>query len=205
MTQQKPRNSSSGGSAIKQLKKQLHSSGVYEKLKKIGKKTSRKRVVEGVLERKDAKALLATIAKKTMNDNPFEKKVVPQKHEVLGRVIKGAVGRPGQVRARHQQIRENTLSIEMKNRKRENVMMDRRFGENDPTMSTEDKMLERFMREKTKKISAGSLYNLEEEEELTHMGQSLAASGFGEAGLEAVGGDDEDSGLFHSLISRWKY
>lgn len=97
--------------------------------------------------------------------------------------------RPGQVRARHEQVRQDSLGIELKNKKRENVMIDKRFGENDPNMSAEDKMLERFMREKTKKLQSGALFNLEEEEELTHMGQSL--SGFDDAGLEAVDAGEE--------------
>ena len=78
--------------------------------------------------------------------------------------------------------------------KRNNTMIDKRFGENDPSMSLEDRMLARFMKEKSKKLKNSALYNLEEEEELTHMGQSLSATGFGEAGLERVAhGNDSDS------------
>lgn len=36
----------------------------------------------------------------------------------------------------------------MKNKNKKGAIVDRRFGENDPQMSLEDKMLERFAREK---------------------------------------------------------
>lgn len=51
--------------------------------------------------------------------------------------------------------------------------MDRRFGENDPTMSLEERMLERFTRER-RRTSRNAVYNLEDDQELTHYGQSLS-------------------------------
>ena len=59
--------------------------------------------------------------------------------------------------------------------------MDRRFGENDPTMTPEDKALERFVKEKQRGGKKGSLFDLEDEggdqEELTHFGRSLSLKG----------------------------
>jgi nucleolar protein 14 len=56
--------------------------------------------------------------------------------------------------------------------------MDRRFGENDPSMTPEEKMLERFTKEKQKRYRNGAIFDLEEEEgeegQLTHFGQSLS-------------------------------
>lgn len=55
--------------------------------------------------------------------------------------------------------------------------MDRRFGENDPTMTPEEKALERFVKEKQKGSKKGSLFDLEdaeENEQLTHFGESLS-------------------------------
>ena len=55
--------------------------------------------------------------------------------------------------------------------------MDRRFGENDPTMTPEEKALERFVKEKQRGGKKGSLFDLEdaeEDEQLTHFGQSLS-------------------------------
>jgi nucleolar protein 14 len=59
-------------------------------------------------------------------------------------------------------------------------VVDKRFGENDPTMALEDKMLERFTREKQLRHKNSSAFDLEDEDEpglLTHMGQSLSLDG----------------------------
>ena len=58
--------------------------------------------------------------------------------------------------------------------------MDRRFGENDPTMAPEEKMLERFTQEKQRRHKNNSAFDLEDDDvpgELTHMGQSLSLDG----------------------------
>jgi len=71
--------------------------------------------------------------------------------------------------------------------------LDRRFGENDPTMTPEERMLERFTRER-KRESKGALFNLEEEDELTHYGQSLSKlDDFDNIGL-GLDDDNEDAG-----------
>ena len=44
--------------------------------------------------------------------------------------------------------RKETLLVEYKNRGKVNKFVDRRFGENDPEMSVEDKMLQRFALER---------------------------------------------------------
>lgn len=67
--------------------------------------------------------------------------------------------------------------------------IDRRFGENDPSMDPEEKMLERYTRER-QRVSRSSAYNLEDDEDLTHYGQSLSKlDDFDTVGL---GLDDED-------------
>lgn len=58
--------------------------------------------------------------------------------------------------------------------------MDKRFGENDPRMAPEEKMLERFTREKQLRHKSSSAFDLEDEDisgELTHMGQHLSLDG----------------------------
>lgn len=55
--------------------------------------------------------------------------------------------------------------------------MDRRFGENDPTMTPEEKALERFVKEKQRESKKDSLFDLEdaeEDEQLTHFGETLS-------------------------------
>ena len=88
----------------------------------------------------------------------------------------------------------------MQRRKKVGGIIDRRFGENDPTMTPEEKALERFVKEKQRASKKGSLFDLEEAEEdqeLTHFGKSLSferparLDDFNEAGLSAS--DDSDS------------
>jgi nucleolar protein 14 len=71
-------------------------------------------------------------------------------------------------------------------------IMDRRFGENDPSMSLEERMLERFTKER-QRSSKNSVFNLEDEDELTHYGQSLSnLDDFDNVGLTMDDQDDED-------------
>jgi len=64
----------------------------------------------------------------------------------------------------------------MQRRNKVGGILDRRFGENDPTMAPEDKMLERFAREKQRSHKKNSMFDLEDDEpseSLTHMGKSI--------------------------------
>ena len=81
-------------------------------------------------------------------------------------------------------------------------IVDRRFGENDPTMTPEEKMLQRFTKEKQRRFRHGTIFNLEDEEEsghLTHFGQSLSIDNptitddFDEDDLNASSDEDEPS------------
>lgn len=75
-------------------------------------------------------------------------------------------------------------------------MVDRRFGENDPTMSLEERMLARFAKEH-QKASKGAMYNLEDEDELTHFGQSLSKlDDFDNAGLALDDEEQDDLGRY---------
>lgn len=67
----------------------------------------------------------------------------------------------------------------MQRRNKIGGILDRRFGEDDPTMAPEDKMLERFAQEKQRRHKT-STFDLEDDNEdfsLTHMGQSLSLDG----------------------------
>ncbi|KAI9710268.1 MAG: nucleolar complex protein 14 [Bogoriella megaspora] len=130
------------------------------------------------------------------NFNPFEIKAAtrPRKFEVTtnqpgkNRNGKVVLGRPGVTKSVGEEARRRMLLPEMQRRNRVGGIVDRRIGENDPTMTPEERALQRFTREKQKK--KGSLFDLEgadDEEQLTHMGQSLSFSGAG-------GQDDFDEG-----------
>jgi len=95
-----------------------------------------------------------------------------------------------------------TLLIEYDQKKHVGGIVDRRFGENDPTMPPEERMLERFTRER-QRASKGLAFNLEDEEELTHYGKSLSAlDDFDSAGL-LLDENDEDTGdlLYYLRLS----
>lgn len=81
----------------------------------------------------------------------------------------------------------------MQRRNKVGGILDRRFGENDPTMTPEEKMLQRFALEKQRNYKKSSAFDLEDDEPmdgLTHMGRSLA---FDEG--EAVVDDFDESDL----------
>lgn len=108
------------------------------------------------------------------NPNPFEVKVNRQKFQVLGRKTRHDVGLPGVSRARAIQKRTQTLLKEYKERDKSNVFIDKRFGEYNSHISAEEKMMRRFALEQQRQHEKRNIYNLNEDEELTHYGQSLA-------------------------------
>ncbi|CAG8803002.1 19746_t:CDS:2, partial [Gigaspora rosea] len=97
--------------------------------------------------------------------------------------------------------RKQTLLVEMESRNKVGGLIDRRFGENDPTLSLEEKMLERFAREKKQRHSKSSLFNLEDDD-LTHYGQSLALiDDFDEPDLSL--NEEEDAGIIdHDTVDK---
>ncbi|XJO75232.1 hypothetical protein BDV3_005942 [Batrachochytrium dendrobatidis] len=195
----------SGGSAIKRMKSALKTAGLIgpeSKVRKVGKNQSKKAQVAAASAHQNAKTLLRSMAAASKESNPFEMKFTKLKHEVIGKKTKGVTGRPGQTKKKSEDIRQKTLLVEMKNRNRESALVDRRIGENDPNMSVEDKMLERFMREKTKRSGNSTMFNLEtEEQELTHMGKSLSSfDAFDDAGFEKVDDSDDDGNIDAKIV-----
>ena len=82
---------------------------------------------------------------------------------------------------------------EYEERDRSGGIVDRRFGENNPDMTPEERMLERFTRER-QRASKGVAFNLEDEDDLTHYGQSLSKlDDFDNVGL-GLDDDEEDEG-----------
>lgn len=76
----------------------------------------------------------------------------------------------------------------MNSRNKVGGLVDRRFGENDPTMTPEERAAERFARESQRKMRKESMFNLEDEEDefqLTHLGQSLDFDGASQDDFEA--------------------
>ncbi|NXR59873.1 NOP14 protein, partial [Rhadina sibilatrix] len=106
--------------------------------------------------------------------NPFEVKVNRQKFDILGRKTKNDVGLPGVSRSKAIKKRNQTLLREYKEREKTNVFKDKRFGEYNTKITPEEKMIRRFALERQQNYGKKNIYNLNEDEELTHYGQSLA-------------------------------
>ncbi|KAL2436757.1 putative nucleolar complex protein 14 [Exophiala dermatitidis] len=162
-------------SQLKQLKASLREHGVLgpqksKKQKKATSKDAQKRLqrnaaLEGIRER----------------FNPFEVKAPArrEKFEVAtnAKNSKPAVGRPGVTRGLGEERRRETLLKEIQSRNKVGGLLDRRFGENDPTMTPEERAAERFARQNERKLKKTSMFNLEDDSEgelaLTHGGRSL--------------------------------
>ncbi|NWU30875.1 NOP14 protein, partial [Dyaphorophyia castanea] len=106
--------------------------------------------------------------------NPFEVKINRQKFDILGRKTKNDVGLPGVSRSKAIKKRNQTLLKEYKEREKTNVFKDKRFGEYNTKITPEEKMIRRFALERQQNYGKKNTYNLNEDEELTHYGQSLA-------------------------------
>ncbi|CAG8560081.1 9677_t:CDS:10 [Funneliformis mosseae] len=181
-----------GSSALKRLKTTLKDVGLVGP--KSCSSTSKKQKQKGnpVDTRKiEYQSKLNSLIKNQVN--PFELKINRVKHDVLGKKIKGIQGRPGLKRQIGIEKRKKTLLVEMENKNKVGGVVDRRFGENDLNISPEEKMLERFTKERQKR-SKSSLFNLDEEVDLTHYGQSLAEmDAFDDPDL--VLSDEDDEGV----------
>jgi nucleolar protein 14 len=120
-------------------------------------------------------------------ENPFDKFANSRKkHEILNRKVKGEDRNVGRARAKAIDERKKKLLSDYKSNKKSNKIIDKRFGENDPTISLEEKMFMRFQRDRLKKVRNSSIFNLDsnqdggsmngEEEYLTHKGSILGKS-----------------------------
>ncbi|QSZ31233.1 hypothetical protein DSL72_000796 [Monilinia vaccinii-corymbosi] len=192
-------------SQLKRLKASLREQGIVGPQQ--SKKQKKQNAQNGVNKEKKIKR---SVALSEIRDqfNPFEiKQAKAPKFEVTsnktlsGRISKG-IKKPGLARGLAEENRRKTLLVEMQSRNRVGGIIDKRFGENDPSMAPEDKMLERFTQEKQWGHKNSSAFDLEDDEipgELTHMGQSLSLDGptirddFDDDDLELSDADDHES------------
>ena len=110
-------------------------------------------------------------AKKTLT--PFEVHVNRDKRKVLGQKSKADRGLPGVARMKAIAKRKGTLLQEYKVKDKDNILLDKRIYEKNPHISEEDKALARFAKERMKAHSKKNIYNLNDEEILTHRGQAI--------------------------------
>jgi len=180
-----------GGSQLSQLKGRLRASGLQRSSNAGGgsKKTKRNSTRDPA-EMREKK--LKSISEEF---NVFDFKTVRPKHAVASNrdtkagPQKGKVaGKPSLSKSSAMEQRRKTLLPELMDRNRQGGIIDRRFGEDNPTLTPEEKNLERFTRERQRASATGGqvgkrgLFNLEEEDELTHLGKSLSdQQAFGES------------------------
>ena len=73
--------------------------------------------------------------------------------------------------------RKSTLLVEYKQLRKSNAFIDRRFGEDDDSLTADERAILRFPKQRMREM-AGSKFTLAEsdaqEDQLTHLGQSLA-------------------------------
>ncbi|KAJ5339119.1 RRNA maturation protein (Nop14) [Penicillium brevicompactum] len=190
-------------SQLKQLKASLRDNGVLGPQKSKKEKRQNAKTGVGAKNRNQREVALQAIRDRF---NPFEIKSTNKssKFDVTtrdGNTTAGGGARPGVTKSLGEERRRATLLKEMNSRNKIGGLVDRRFGENDPTMTPEERAAERFARESQRKMRKESMFNLEDDEEelqLTHMGQSLALDGpnqddFDAGDLEEAGSDDESS------------
>ncbi|KAK9318455.1 nucleolar protein 14 [Lipomyces starkeyi] len=184
-----------GKSQLKKLKERLKTSGFTGQTNV--KKKQQKR--HSVSTRADKDQLLQSIREEF---NPFDIKTTRQKHgDILGRKVQGAVGKPGLSKQIGEENRRRTLKKELERKNKVGAVIDRRFGETDPTMTPEEKMLERFTRERqTRSSRSSTLFNLEDDDmydadTLTHFGQSLSLEHDDFDSGNQVSADDDNSDL----------
>jgi nucleolar protein 14 len=175
------------GSQLKRLKASLKDQGI------IGPQQSKKQKRKNTLDQKavSGKRLNRSEALEGIREqfNPFQFKTSARgpKFEVTtlkpanDNRLKGINGRPGLAKSVGEERRRETLLVEMQRRNKVGGLVDRRFGENDPSMSLEDKMIERFTREQQRSHKKGSMFDLEDNDDdelgegfLTHGGKAIS-------------------------------
>lgn len=97
-----------------------------------------------------------------------------------------------------QSQRRETLLVDMQHRHKVGGILDQRFGESDPTMTPEEKAMERFAREQMRSHKKSSMFDLEDDDDdddtggLTHGGKALQFDAEPEDDFVEDMGDDDD-------------
>lgn len=106
--------------------------------------------------------------------NPFDIHVNKEKIKVLGRKLKNDKGLPGVSRAKAIKKRKQTLLEEYKVQNKSNKFTDRRIGERNKGMTEEDRIVARFAAVRAKTLKRKNIFNLADDEILTHKGQTIS-------------------------------
>lgn len=137
----------------------------------------------------DTFAAKKSTSKKTKDINPFEVHTNKEKFSILGRKLKHDKGLPGVSRSKANKKRKETLGQEYIQQHKVNKFKDNRIGK--IGMSKEDAAGARFIAERLNQFKSkkSSLFNLNDDEQLTHKGQTLEEI---EQFQDTISDDDED-------------
>lgn len=117
------------------------------------------------------------IAQTAKRLNPFDVHVNKEKFKILGRICKHDRGMPGVSRAKALQKRAQTIGKQYAVKNKTNKFMDHRIGRHlSGDQLTESVMNARYLSEKLSQVRASSKaekFNLNDDELLTHRGQTL--------------------------------
>ena len=150
-------------------------------------KRSLSKLPKGLVQRGGGSSSFADI-------NPFEitARQKKPKHEVLNRPVTKAKTTKHTLESL--QRRQTQLRSTLKDAKKANVFVDRRIGQYDPSMSKEDQMLARLVRERSRQSQRSSKFRLDDADDddaggfvLTHKGKRLDPNQ-----SEAIYSDDDD-------------
>ena len=167
-------------SQLKQLKASLRDQGLVGPQRSKKEKARSRQNGSGPPRRGAREAALGGLRERF---NPFDTQAParPAKHRVLdahGAAPPAPVARPAITRAKDEEARRGAVRAELRQRGRVGGLRDRRFGEDDPAMTPEQRALERFVRERQRGGRRAAVFDLEDDEDagggLTHLGQSLA-------------------------------
>lgn len=142
-------------------------------------KKNKKSVADAVHAKKAVKKdnpFASAIAATSKRHNPFEVHMNKEKFQILGRTCKHDKGLPGVSRAKAVKKRKETLGQEFMDKHKTNKFKDRRIGKYlTGDQLNEEVMNARFVADKMERLkqTKQSRFNLNEDEVLTHRGQTL--------------------------------
>ncbi|CCF56398.1 hypothetical protein KAFR_0B01000 [Kazachstania africana CBS 2517] len=204
------------GSQLKNLKATLKAHGLTGQANvKKNKKNTKRQAKE--YDREEKVKLINKIREQF---NPFEVKTAKNKRNETGsKDNRIAVGKPGISKQIGEEERLRSFEARKLLKNRKGGLVDRRFGERNKNMTEEEKMLERFTRERQiQSKRKQSLFNLDEDDEddqfdmqgnnLTHLGAPLNETEQDDFGLDEPFGKrgrfDDDDTLGELLPARKK-
>ncbi|DBA84060.1 TPA: hypothetical protein ACH3X1_006541 [Trebouxia sp. C0004] len=138
--------------------------------------------------------------------NLFERLYNRKKFDILGKKAKGE-RRHGQSVHDAVDKRKKTLLVEYRQLRKANAFVDRRFGEEDESLTAEEKAIVRFQKQRMKEFG-GDKFSLNDDQEgggelLTHMGRSLGAGDTHEA--FSFQDDDADDQLNRQMTEQFNF